>query len=1084
MNKFRLNLIKAFSVLFAVCIGFAITSMPAKAEDANFSISKCVSLRNPESDERVGIRFESTVNDTWLKGKSVKQFGTLIYPTANESKFNEETPFETLIGEGYLDAQNIVHNDNAGSLTDTTTFNASLLFDAASVRGAIKDAEGDYENNDLVKSVLKNLCNKDFSARSYAILSDDSVVYTNAHSDSMYKAAARTYALGGENETLALNYFDDVNSSSVTANIYGNDLALTTDTATTFSSDAIVILNDKVLTKQDDYNVENGTIVLTYSAVQALALESTNHAFYIIENKGNTVYNENNETEWLFDDVLTVVNAELLPIKGIEVSEKEGAGYTPTQNASEYLEFNYVYDNGTDDGLVSTESYSLNEDNITSVTVNGNKVTITVTVTVYNVEYTNTCEINVDNSGMSVTEFLTAQEGNDVTLKGIVVGFATNIDQNEVILTDGTNFISVVGLGGGDVVNGSYYLNGIDIGDEISILAKPQTSKVGANNGKVYAEYAGGSDTAVSVISTGNKITLPAVSEKDKIITSTSALETFLKGANQYKLVKFNAEMNFVMDENYELYNFWLYDDTDATSLEGIKVNRLIPTFSGVSTQMNAGQTFSKLMINGNASSLDYTNPHNAFKAVTALYLGGNETHAQFVILSADSVGDATAYVDDTATKLNAPTKLKYSLAEIKDGFIPDLAGCTIDYVYTNRSGVTVEVTEDMLRNVPNITEIGDYTIYIEGEGRNIKGEVWTSSFEIAVKELAIKSVKVDADSMPKYNHRNTLSDVSFEGVPATITYEDGSTTTLILSDGMIKTAPTEWALDTELTYTLTYSESEFEFDLSITFVNEALSISNFWSKYEAGEIVLNDVIDVMGVVINPALAYADAGADFILKDTTTNDVLPLLYTEQYDTGLNKVDGFNEDADVGEVIIVEIIVRKTTSTNVGNYGKVWGNATSKAAFDASVINVTNYVDANEDFDLASAPIISTQDELISFIGTRKTQIVKLEGVRFAYKSTSYYALFFDESFDEEADAKYTSTPKFLITLYLASTKMYVPTSTLNTYLTKDLTSAAKYDAPAILSEGSYMYAMFIGGDKSYLKFAILDDSWVGTTAQA
>ena len=1060
MNKFRLNLIKAFSVLFAVCIGFAITSMPAKAEDANFSVTQGASIRNGESDGLIGLQFESSVNDTWLDGKTVKQFGTLIYPTDNESKFDSTKSPTELEDESYLDAANIIRSENTSG-----NFNASIVYDIESVKNAIKDRVDENKLEELAKSVLKNLYNKEFSAKSYAIFEDDTVEYTNAHSNSMYRTAIRTYALGGENETLALNYFES--ASSVTAKIYGNDLALTTDTATTFSSDAIVILNDTVLTKQADYNVENGTIVLTYSAVKAL--EGTNHTFYIIDNDEKVDENNNagSDKDWL--DVLTVVNAELLPIKGIEVSEKEGAGYTPTQNASEYLEFNYVY---SDDSI--SDKFSLNEDNITSVTVNGNIVTITVTVTVYNVEYTDTCTIDVDNSGMSVTEFLTAQEGNDVTLNGIVVGFATNIDQNEVILTDGTNFVSVVGLGGGDVVNGSYYLNGIDIGDEISILAKPQTSTVGANNGKVYAEYAGGSDTAVSVLSKDNDISINSTEE----ITNTETLTSFLTTSEQYTVVTLNAEMNFVMDENYELYNFWLYDDADATSLEGIKVDDLIPTFSGVSTQMNAGQTFSKLMINGNASSQDYANPHNAFKAVTALYLGGNETYAQFVILSADSVGDATAYVNKTDTELNAPTKLKYSLGEIEDGFIPDLAGCTIDYVYTNRSGVTVEVTEDMLTNVPNITEAGNYTIYIQGEGD------WTSSFEIVVEELAIQSVEVDAGSMPKYNHRNTLGDVSFEGVPATITYEDGSTAALTLSDDMIveTEAPTEWALDTELTYTLIYSE--FEFDLSITFVNEALSISNFWSKYDAGEIVLNDVIDVMGVVINPAMAYSTAGADFILKDTTTNDVLPLLYTGQYDENLDPVGDFNENAAVGEVIIVEIIVRKTTATNVGNYGKVWGNATDKATFDASVINVTNYVEATKDFDLASAQVISSQDELIDFIGTRKTQIVKLDGVRLAYKSTSYYALFFDESFDAEDDAKSTITPKFLITLYLATTKKYVPTATLNTYLTKDLTSAATYTAPATLSEGSYMYAMFIGGDKSYLKFVILDENWVGTTAQA
>ena len=1080
MSKFKSKFIKLFSFLFAVSVGLAVTSMPAKAEGqvADFSVSQGAQIRDPKDDSLIGLQFTSTVNEAWLTENSAESytFGTLIYPSANESRFDGTKSPTELENESSLDAANIVHVANQ-SVTAGDTFNASIVFDKDSVSKAI-EKKGHTATDKLVDSVLKNLYNKDFTARSYAIVNGETTYTENSYSTSMYKIAARTYAKG-ESESnqsykdKALNYFESASVKS--AEIYGDNFVLTFGESINFSENAIVILNNEVLTKQVDYNVEDGAIVFTYSKMDSLT--AGEYTFYVIDDDESldmSNVDESNTKDWL--DVLTVANAKYLPIKRLNVIESK-VGYTPTGNASDYLKFNYVYDAGNDEEKVGTTEYSLNEDNVYSVEIveEGEKTyaNVTVHVTVfYEDTYVGTCKIDVtDSNTYSVTNFLATEIGNDVRLNGIVVGFATNIDQNEVILTDGDNFISVVGLGGGDVVNGSYYLNGIKIGDEISILASRQTSEVGANNGKVYAQYAGGSDTAVSVLSEDNDV-LIETTETTPEITNTETLTSFLNNSEQYTVVKLNAEMNFVLDDSRELYNFWLYDDADATSLEGIKVNGYIPTFSGPSTEMNAGQTFSKLLFDGNASSQDYANPHNAFKSITALYLGGNASYAQFVILSADAVGNATAYVDTESTELNPPTKLKYSLAEVKGGFTPDLEGCTIGYVYTNRSGVTVEVTEEMLKTVPNITIAGDYGIEIQGEG-------WSGEFIITVENLKIQSVEVDAGSMPKYNHRNTLSDVSFEGVSATITYEDGSTTTLTLSDGMIVDAPTEWALDTELTYTLTYSESNFT--LPITFVNEALSISDFWTKYEAGEIVLNDVIDVMGVVINPAMAYSTAGADFILKDTTTNDVLPLLYTEQYDENLDPVDGFNEDAAVGEVIIVEIIVRKTTATNVGNYGKVWGNATDKATFDASVINVTNYVEATKDFDLASAQVISSQDELIDFIGTRKTQIVKLDGVRLAYKSTSYYALFFDESFDAEDDAKSTITPKFLITLYLATTKKYVPTATLNTYLTKNLTSAATYTDPATLSEGSYMYAMFIGGNKSYLMFAILDDSWVGTT---
>ena len=77
-------------------------------------------------------------------------------------------------------------------------------------------------------------------------------------------------------------------------------------------------------------------------------------------------------------------------------------------------------------------------------------------------------------------------------LNGVVVGFATTIDQNEVILADNNGkFISVVGLGGGKLINDSYYVDGVDVGYEITIPVVLKNDGVGANANKLYASYAG-----------------------------------------------------------------------------------------------------------------------------------------------------------------------------------------------------------------------------------------------------------------------------------------------------------------------------------------------------------------------------------------------------------------------------------------------------------------------------------------------------------------------------------------------------------------------------------------------------------------
>ena len=773
---------------------------------------------------------------------------------------------------------------------------------------------------------------------------------------------------------------------------------------------------------------------------------------------------------------MTVVDAELLPIKGIQVSEKEGAGYTPTQNASQYLEFNYVYDNGTDDGLVSTKLYSLNEDNITSVTVNGNTVTITVTVTVYNVEYTNTCTINVGDSSITVSDFIDAtsvEEGSQFTLTGIVAGFATNIDQNEVILTDGTNFISVVGLGGGDVVNGSYYLNGIDVGYEISLPVKRYTSDSGANNDKVYAEYAGGDDTAVSVISTDNTITLPAVSE---VISSTSALETFLQGGNQYKVVTLKAEMNFVVDNDYPLYDFWFYD-TQATSYDEIKVNGLIPTFSNVATQITVGKTFGELALdNADATSQDFNAPHNVIKEITALYLGGNATHAQFLLLNNSSVGNPTPIV--SGYELVAPNKVYYTEEEINAGL--DLTGCTIIKKYDIKSSEEISVVDNDAVTIiyPETYIVGVNTITVTFETQEL-------TFDIEVQGKAIASIDVNEEDYAEYtqlSHRDSISNVSFENISATITYSDETTEELQLSSEMV-TNPEVWNVG-EVTYKLTHEG--FEFDLVINYENKAYSVSQF---LEGTGLTFGTAYDVHGLVAKTI--YSSTTDEFLLKDIETNDVISIFYSEMVNTSLN----FKDTIAIGDEVIVNLKLSKSNATNTnGNDGKIFGHATDNATFKSNllILSSNNTIEFNLD---EVTTTITSYEELTNFLVndgedsdtyTFKNfyQIVKLDGAKFSYKTAKQALLYFGDNITTEDETKYD---KWLISFDITTSSKYISScGTLNGALDKSVTASETTFTNYASAQNHDIYAMFIGGTTSYLKFAVLDENWIveKTTAQA
>ena len=281
MSKFRLNLIKAFSVLFAVCIGFAISSMPAKAQElADFSITQSASIRNGESDGLIGLKFQSSVNDTWLSENKADKytFGTLLYPTDKEDLFDyNKSISENVDG---VDASNIIHVQNK-SLTAGVTFNASIVYDRQSVIEGI-EGKGATASDELVNSVLKNLYNKEFTARSYAVV-NGKTIYTNIFSTSMYQVAAKTYALGeSENnesyKTLALNYFTSASVQDVSLNFYDGVLGLENFTAT---QNTVVLSSNGALEKGVDYTVdEDGQIVFTVD-YSKLGVKET---FFIIDN--------------------------------------------------------------------------------------------------------------------------------------------------------------------------------------------------------------------------------------------------------------------------------------------------------------------------------------------------------------------------------------------------------------------------------------------------------------------------------------------------------------------------------------------------------------------------------------------------------------------------------------------------------------------------------------------------------------------------------------------------------------------------------------------------------------------------------
>ena len=278
----RDNLIKILSFIFAFCVACVIYFIPtnAQAETANFSMVQGASIRN-EEDGIVGLKFQSTVNAGWLTENNAEKytFGTLIYPASNNQAFDSEATLENNIEN--LDAVSITHIENA-KITAGTTFNASIVYDEEVIKGVIEQ-NGLEVTDELVEKILFNLYNKDFTARSYAVIGEE-VIYTDSYTTSMYKVAIRTYELGvkEENEAyknLALNYLGLVSEETATVTFVDDTL----NGDYTADENSIVTIGNKTLVKDTDYSInENGKIVFPADYTK---LDTTENVYLINSDK-------------------------------------------------------------------------------------------------------------------------------------------------------------------------------------------------------------------------------------------------------------------------------------------------------------------------------------------------------------------------------------------------------------------------------------------------------------------------------------------------------------------------------------------------------------------------------------------------------------------------------------------------------------------------------------------------------------------------------------------------------------------------------------------------------------------------------
>ena len=313
----------------------------------------------------------------------------------------------------------------------------------------------------------------------------------------------------------------------------------------------------------------------------------------------------------------------------------EDQKYVRTQLIHDILKLAFVSgENPEDIQWVSAE-----KKHIESYTVAGGQIAVTVSAVADNIKYTAEITVPLEESPITVEDFFTQNAGDACMLNGVVVGFSTTANDNEVVLADKQTgrLVSVTKMGTGKLLYGGYCLPGVEIGDEIIIpvtLVKAAESAESANSAKIYAKYEGGTDYQTAVVSKNNQINYGTDSV---LIDSQADLEAFFSAGNRennhYKIVKFKGKLNFVMDTTYENYNFW-FSEKAAKLEKDIQIDNVTPSFSDPALYYTLGTNFSDLVLGeAHQAAIDYKNPDSAEVEITAVYLGGCKAFGQFLIL-------------------------------------------------------------------------------------------------------------------------------------------------------------------------------------------------------------------------------------------------------------------------------------------------------------------------------------------------------------------------------------------------------------------------------------------------------------------
>jgi len=729
--------------------------------------------------------------------------------------------------------------------------------------------------------------------------------------------------------------------------------------------------------------------------------------------------------------------------------------YTRSANVAPHIWMRTVNADGT-----TGEWQNVTNDDIVSFELKQNVVEAKLAMHVNNVDYNYTASFAFDDVvGFSVSELKQKTVGDNYYVNGIVVAITTTILHNELILADKAtgDVISVRQVPFGGTVQSMDFDSPFAMGDEVVFpvtLAQAEVTE-GSPTGdcnKLYANYIGGDQLDMAILSTGNVAPINYTNATE--VTTQAELRALLSSANRagnvYTMVHLKGEMGFALYASSRQIRFWFMDG-NVTSLAKQKIDgNCSPVFCDGTQYYTTGATFSEMVLgNKSFSNNSYTSPEKGYYDIYALFIGGNTYYHKFVILKATDAGPMQATV--TGNTFTAPTVVNYTI-----GSTLNLAGAKVTTSYDIKADEETPVTLEMLdaSTIPTFTQVGTFTVKGSYQG-------YEFSFEVVISDKMVDSIAVEtAPTKSTYTHRDSLTTLDLTGGKLRVNYSDGTHEVVDMDASMLPTEDTNWALGT-VNYTLTYWGQTVA--LPITYQNTALTISQVLQNTPEAASSATTVYEVTGVVVAPVSSYA--AAELLIKEKNSNVVIGVWSTGEAVVGkYNALKLGTNIVNVGDEIVFYATLEKgaADTTSIGMRNKVFLRATNSGLVNADlkIVSKGNSVDiALTDSDVT---VITNATEFKAFLAseTRYYSYVKFVGVQAYVADSSNYNLCYDSK-----SLTVSNIPARVSLNNVANFKTY-------------LTNASASAASSASETTNDFYMLFVGGNSKAHHFTIMQDSWI------